>query len=59
MVSHEVGAFAVPAFGPVEGVVATAYGYEVAHVYRAAESTLGYDCDCLMECDNNGSNRCV
>ena len=32
-----VGAFAVPAFGPVEGVVATAYGYEVAHVYRAAE----------------------
>ena len=37
LVSHEVGAFAVPAFGPVEGVVATAYGYEVAHVYRAAE----------------------
>ena len=37
LVSHEAGAFAVPAFGPVEGVVATAYGYEVAHVYRAAE----------------------
>lgn len=24
--------------------------------YQEAESTLGYDCDCLMECDNNGSN---
>ena len=25
--------------------------------YQEAESTLGYDCDCLMECDNNGSNN--
>ncbi|WP_290540351.1 hypothetical protein [Alistipes sp.] len=24
--------------------------------YQEAESTLGYDCDCLMECDNNGKN---
>ena len=24
--------------------------------YQEAESTLGYDCDCLMECDNNGTN---
>lgn len=24
--------------------------------YQEAESTLGYDCDCLMECDNNGNN---
>lgn len=24
--------------------------------YQEAESTLGYDCDCLMECDNNGDN---
>lgn len=25
--------------------------------YQEAESTLGYACDCLMECDNNGSNN--
>ena len=25
--------------------------------YQEAKSTLGYDCDCLMECDNNGSNN--
>ena len=24
--------------------------------YQEAESSLGYDCDCLMECDNNGDN---
>ena len=24
--------------------------------YQEAESTLGYNCDCLMECDNNGDN---
>lgn len=24
--------------------------------YQEAESTLGYDCDCLLECDNNGKN---
>lgn len=24
--------------------------------YQEAESTLGFDCDCLMECDNNGNN---
>ena len=24
--------------------------------YQTAKSTLGYDCDCLMECDNNGKN---
>ena len=24
--------------------------------YQEAENTLGYDCDCLMECDNNGDN---
>ena len=24
--------------------------------FQEAESTLGYDCDCLMECDNNGNN---
>lgn len=24
--------------------------------YQEGESSLGYDCDCLMECDNNGSN---
>lgn len=24
--------------------------------YQEAEETLGYDCDCLMECDNNGDN---
>lgn len=24
--------------------------------YQEAESSLGYNCDCLMECDNNGSN---
>lgn len=24
--------------------------------YQEAESTLGYDCDCLMECDNNGTD---
>lgn len=24
--------------------------------YQESESTLGYDCDCLMECDNNGNN---
>lgn len=25
--------------------------------YQEAEATLGYDCDCLMECDNNGDNN--
>ena len=25
--------------------------------YQEGESTLGYECDCLMECDNNGSNN--
>lgn len=25
--------------------------------YQEAESTLGYDCDCLMECDNNGDKN--
>ncbi len=24
--------------------------------YQENESTLGYDCDCLFECDNNGDN---
>ncbi|WP_291530493.1 hypothetical protein [Bacteroides sp. UBA939] len=24
--------------------------------YQEAAGTLGYDCDCLMECDNNGTN---
>ena len=24
--------------------------------YQANAEELGYDCDCLMECDNNGSN---
>lgn len=24
--------------------------------YQSDPATLGYDCDCLMECDNNGSN---
>lgn len=24
--------------------------------YQEAESSLGYDCDCLMECDNNGTD---
>ena len=24
--------------------------------YQEGESTLGYECDCLMECDNNGTN---
>lgn len=24
--------------------------------YQQPESTLGYDCDCLMECDNNGKD---
>ena len=24
--------------------------------YQEPESSLGYDCDCLMECDNNGNN---
>lgn len=24
--------------------------------YQENEGTLGYDCDCLMECDNNGNN---
>ena len=24
--------------------------------YQEAAATLGYDCDCLMECDNNGKN---
>lgn len=24
--------------------------------FQAPESELGYDCDCLMECDNNGNN---
>ena len=24
--------------------------------YQEGASTLGYECDCLMECDNNGSN---
>ena len=24
--------------------------------YQEAEETLGFDCDCLMECDNNGKN---
>lgn len=27
--------------------------------YQEAESTLSYDCDCLMECDNNGNNYAV
>lgn len=25
--------------------------------YQEPESALGYECDCLMECDNNGSNN--
>lgn len=25
--------------------------------YQENKETLGYDCDCLMECDNNGSNN--
>ena len=25
--------------------------------YQEPKATLGYDCDCLMECDNNGSNN--
>ena len=25
--------------------------------YQENESTLGYDCDCLMECDNKGDNN--
>lgn len=25
--------------------------------YQEPASTLGYDCDCLMECDNNGKNN--
>ena len=25
--------------------------------YQAGESSLGYACDCLMECDNNGTNN--
>ena len=25
--------------------------------YQEAEETLGFDCDCLMECDNNGTNN--
>lgn len=25
--------------------------------YQDAESSVGYDCDCLMECDNNGTNN--
>jgi hypothetical protein len=25
--------------------------------YQEAEGSLGYDCDCLMECDNNGNNN--
>lgn len=25
--------------------------------YQESENTLGYDCDCLMECDNNGDNN--
>ena len=25
--------------------------------YQEAAETLGYDCDCLMECDNNGDNN--
>lgn len=25
--------------------------------YQEGEETLGYDCDCLMECDNNGNNN--
>ena len=24
--------------------------------FQEAETTLGYDCDCLMECDSNGNN---
>ncbi len=24
--------------------------------YQEAKETLGFDCDCLMECDNNGKN---
>ena len=24
--------------------------------YQEPQTTLGYDCDCLMECDNNGTN---
>lgn len=25
--------------------------------YQEPEATVGYDCDCLMECDNNGDNN--
>ena len=25
--------------------------------YQEGESSLGYACDCLMECDNNGTNN--
>lgn len=25
--------------------------------YQESENSLGYDCDCLMECDNNGDNN--
>ncbi len=27
--------------------------------YQEAQSTVGYDCDCLMECDNNGDNFAI
>ena len=27
--------------------------------YQSAQSELGYDCDCLMECDNNGNNAAL
>ena len=25
-------------------------------IFMEAKETLGFDCDCLMECDNNGKN---
>ena len=37
LVGHEVGGGTVPAFSPVEGVVAATYGYQIADVDRAAE----------------------
>ena len=27
--------------------------------YQSAQSELGYDCDCLMECDNNSNNAAI
>ena len=29
---------------------------EVLGAYQEEPTSLGYDCDCLMECDNNGTN---